>query len=66
MGNRKRRLIMRIKDIAKEVGVPLWKVYYIINKLNLDRIPTVKEVKDYIENPPKKGRPIKYTQKGDN
>lgn len=45
---------MTAKEIAKESGVKLWRVYYVAEKLG--RLPTVSEVKTYKG---KNGRPPK-------
>lgn len=47
---------MTAKEIAEKAGVNVWKVYYIGEKLNLGRLPTVEEVKQYRG---KVGRPRK-------
>lgn len=47
---------MTAKEIAQKAGVNVWKVYYIGEKLNLGRLPTVEEVKEYRG---KVGRPKK-------
>lgn len=43
---------MTAKELANQSGVPLWKVYYIANKLG--RPPTIKELLNW---KPKRGRP---------
>lgn len=43
---------MTAKEIAKQSGVPLWKVYYVANKLG--REPSVEEVATWKQ---KRGRP---------
>ena len=47
---------MTVKEIAEKANVGTWKVYYIREKLNLTRLPTVEEVKAYSG---KVGRPRK-------
>lgn len=47
---------MDAKKIAEEANVNLWKVYYVAERLNLGRLPTVEEVKQYSA---KLGRPKK-------
>ena len=49
---------MTAKEIAEKGQVPLWKVYYIANRLGYtkDRLPTVEEIANYIATQ-KKGRP---------
>lgn len=51
---------MNAKEIAEKAGVNVWKVYYIGEKLNLGRLPTVEEVKQYRG---KVGRPKKHNNK---
>jgi hypothetical protein len=49
--------------LAEECGVKVWKVYYVRQKLKLDRLPTVEEVLTYKG---QVGRPLKdinYVQK---
>lgn len=49
--------------IAEKCGVKVWKVYYVRQKLKLDRLPTVEEVLAYKG---QVGRPLKdinYVQK---
>lgn len=45
---------MTAKELAKESGVPLWKVYYVADKLG--REPSVDELVNWKQ---KRGRPIK-------
>lgn len=47
---------MTVKEISQKTNVPEWKIYYIREKLNLDRNPTVEEVEQYRG---KVGRPKK-------
>lgn len=48
---------MTPKELAKLSAVPLWKVYYIANKLG--RLPSVDELSKW---KPKRGRPLKNWQ----
>jgi hypothetical protein len=43
-------------EIAEKCGVKVWKVYYVRQKLKLDRLPTVEEVLTYKG---QVGRPLK-------
>lgn len=54
-----------IEKLAQENGIKVWKVYYIINKLKLDRLPSNEEIRQYIDKPKKKGRPKKYNRQGE-
>jgi hypothetical protein len=49
-------LKMNANEIAKKCGVKVWKVYYVRQKLKLDRLPTVEEVLTYKG---QVGRPLK-------
>lgn len=46
---------MTAKEVAEKSGLPLWKVYYVANKLG--RLPSVDEIVNW---KPKRGRPIKW------
>lgn len=48
---------MTAKELAKQSGVPLWKVYYVGDKLG--REPSVDELVNWKQ---KRGRPIKKWQ----
>lgn len=48
---------MTAKELAKQSNVPLWKVYYVAQKLG--RLPSVDELANWKK---KKGRPIKWKQ----
>lgn len=45
---------MTPKELARKSGVPLWKVYYVANKLG--RLPNVEELVNWEK---KRGRPLK-------
>lgn len=51
---------MNANDIAKNANVKVWKVYYVRQKLNLNRLPTVEEVIAYKG---QVGRPFKKQTK---
>lgn len=52
---------MTAKEIAETANCPVWKVYYIKNRIG--RLPTVDEVKNYKA---RRGAPIKYELKEGN
>ena len=52
----KGEILMQAKEIAEKAGVNVWKVYYVAERLNLGRLPTVEEVQKYSA---KVGRPKK-------
>lgn len=49
-------LTLKAHEIAEKCGVKVWKVYYVRQKLKLDRLPTVEEVLNYHG---QVGRPLK-------
>lgn len=57
------QIISKAKEIADLSGVKLWKVYYVGAKLNLDRLPTVEEIKNYKG---QVGRPFKGASNASN
>lgn len=51
---------MTAREIAEKTNRPIWKIYYLKNKLG--RLPTIEEVINY---KPPRGAPIKYkTEEG--
>ncbi len=52
---------MTAKELAKQSGVPLWKVYYVADKLG--REPSVDEIVNWKQ---KRGRPTTKWQKAEN
>ena len=46
----------KVNQLAQECGVKSWKIYYVRQKLRLDRLPTVEEVLTYKG---QVGRPLK-------
>lgn len=52
---------MTAREIAEKTNRPIWKIYYLKNKLG--RLPTIEEVINY---KPKRGAPVKYYTEVDN
>lgn len=52
---------MTAREIAEKTNRPIWKIYYLKNKLG--RLPTIEEVINY---KPKRGAPVKYKTEEEN